>query len=317
MNWLLRRMMDPDAKDATGGQEEQISEMFDNMPASVSGQEIETEGGQDDAQVMPIQQGDIPPVEPDTVPAAKMEQQAPADSSEAGESSEPAGGTEAEQTLTREQELEEQNRRLVEMLAEMSAQAMPGVAPAPAQAPAQKVEQQAQQAPIQQQPQAPQQQWQPKPYVKDAASLEETLQDPNKFNEVLGGVENNIIGSIYRAIPQLVTQIVNQQMAGAFAAKQFYSENEDLMPLQNLVAREAMLLEAQDPNLSRNPLELFRKAGTSVREKLAMVRKPNTRVAPAQTAAPAFATPPKGQAVRQATAPTLTGQEKQIADLFG
>ena len=114
------------------------------------------------------------------------------------------------------------------------------------------------------------------------------------------------------AIPEVVAKVATLQIELNEAVKDFYKENEDLLPHKGFVGFVANELASKNPEKSRE--ELFKDVGVEVRKRLGLEQLAKREEVKTKRRNPAFGTK-KGQS-RQAPAPELGALEKEIDDLI-
>lgn len=142
-------------------------------------------------------------------------------------------------------------------------------------------------------------------FFESEEDLDEMLTDVNKANEFFGNVLAKGQEQVLRALPQLVTKMIEKRAVLQEEALSFYKENEDLRPYGKFVGLVTTELAAEDPTKSID--NLLKDVAVEVRKRLKMkkkaVRKKNSALVD------------KKSNVRRSGG-RLTDLEKEVADLM-
>jgi len=158
-----------------------------------------------------------------------------------------------------------------------------------------------------------------KQFVKDEAEFDQIISSVDNFNAFIGRVVQEAragaVEQAYTNLPQVVSGMVNRQMAFGQLVREFYKDNPDLVPHAKFASFVMNELAAQSPE-TEIP-QLLSKTGEEVRKRLGIVKKAEApgpaSGAPVRTNSPAFAA---GPGTRKAGPAPLAGLEKEVNDLL-
>ena len=157
--------------------------------------------------------------------------------------------------------------------------------------------------------------------------LNSALDKVENFNALLEKVveraRKEAVEETLLSVPQLATQLVNQQMTLRLAADEFYRVNSDLEPYRNFVGYVTNEVAAAHPDydlktlLDETAKEVRKRIGVSGMAPAASGQQaPPSAPAAAGPGSPAFAHGAGARPGRAAGSGSLTGQEQQIMDLL-
>jgi hypothetical protein len=151
-------------------------------------------------------------------------------------------------------------------------------------------------------------------FVENEEKFDEAMKTAEGFNRILTGVVQKSVETVLRNVPQMVVKLADTQITMRSAINEFYTKNEDLVQSKAYVGMVANELAAKNPDWTLD--KLLGSLGGEVRGRLKMVVGGKAPAAPnsAPEARPGFV--PKGGGGKPPSAPALTGQAKQIADLI-
>lgn len=157
------------------------------------------------------------------------------------------------------------------------------------------------------------------PFIKDDATFDEVFKSHQNFNALLTAVVSVAREQALRVLPQLTQQMVEQKVTLQMAAKEFFTENKDLLPYRAFLASLSNEIESKEPNLSLE--ELFQKINEEGRKRLRlpkgsqgagtqMIQNKETK-----TVNPGFVSG-GGKSGNRGSSTPLTGMDKDIMDLI-
>jgi len=159
-----------------------------------------------------------------------------------------------------------------------------------------------------------------KQFVQTEEEFDQIISSVDNFNQFIGKVveaaQSGAVERAYTSLPNVVMQMVQRQLTFGALVRDFYKENEDLLPHAKFAGFVMNELANQEPDLEIGAL--MRKTGEEVRKRLGLAPKsavpsgPRT-AAPVRTKSPAFAA---GPGTRKVAPPQLAGLEKEINDLL-
>jgi hypothetical protein len=207
--------------------------------------------------------------------------------------------------------LRTQNEALLERIEALSGQVIGGV-----------MQPQVQQAA---EPKEVQQAQAPAPQVAPAAiqnflenvSIDDLLENPEKFNAVLNQVSQQsqqaatqgAVQQVLRSVPELVMGYITRHSAMNRMVDDFYLENADLANVKQTVAAVANDVHSKNPELGVE--EVFKQSAEATRKLLGLQKQAKT-VAKRKPLKPAFA---KAGGARK-VAPQINGIQREINDLL-
>jgi hypothetical protein len=206
-------------------------------------------------------------------------------------------------------QLREQNAALLERIESLSGQVIGGV-----QAPA--IEQPTQQAAPPQQPAQPQTVAQTMNYLENT-SIDDLLENPEKFNAVLNQVSQQsqaaasqqAVQQVLRSVPELVMGYITRHSAMNRMVDDFYKENVDLADVKQTVAAVANDVHSKNPGLGVE--DVFKQSAEQTRKLLGLKKQAITAVK-RKPSKPAFA---KAGGARKA-APKVSVLQTELNDLL-
>lgn len=154
----------------------------------------------------------------------------------------------------------------------------------------------------------------PLDFLKDV-KLDDVIDKPEKFNEVLNSVVSHSVEQVLRAVPQYVNQLVNEHATTHAVVQDFYRANEDLLPYKQFVGFVSAEVLKGNPSWSLD--QVLTETGKVARERLRIAKpaatppqanQPTSQRAPAIPGAPTRANRPE-------PAP-MTSVEAEIVDLL-
>jgi len=148
-------------------------------------------------------------------------------------------------------------------------------------------------------------------------SIDDLLEDPTKFNEVLNNVartsaqsaRQDAVQQVLRSVPELVMGYITRHSAMNRMVDDFYAENSDLANVKQTVAAVANDIHAKNPELGVE--DVFKQSADRTRKLLGLKQQAQT-AAKRKPAKPAFA---KAGGARK-TAPAVDPIQREINDLL-
>lgn len=141
--------------------------------------------------------------------------------------------------------------------------------------------------------------------------FQNSLESKAAFEKILTSVRDQAVERVVQSIPQLVQNMVKQQIYMNELSREFYQANEDLAGIRPFVGVIANEIASKNPGFT--PEQVLENTATAVRERLKLKAK-------AEAAAPAGPGPgpglPNSTTRPRAAAPTLSGLEKELAELM-
>ena len=209
--------------------------------------------------------------------------------------------------------LQEQNAALLKHIESLSGQVIGGVMHPPQQ---QQVTPQPQ--PPAQQPatQVPRQPVEPANYLGDL-TIDDILEDPAKFNLVLGNVaqqsqqhaQQQAVQQVLKSVPELVMGYITRHSAMNRMVDDFYKENPDLNSVKQTVAAVANDIHAKNPGLGVE--DVFKQSAEATR-KLVGIKQQAAATTRRRPKKPAFA---KTGGARK-PAPKVSAMQSELDDLL-
>jgi len=151
---------------------------------------------------------------------------------------------------------------------------------------------------------------------------EALLDDPKGLNKILNKVFQAGREMTLRDIPALVRQQAASEMTLQQKTQAFWAENKDLEQYRDFAAMVANQIEIAEPNLTFD--EVLEKTGTTVRERLNLVRPADDGTPPAEkpkveegevSTKPALPGGTKGARRPAPTVKPTEGQQREIEDM--
>lgn len=136
-----------------------------------------------------------------------------------------------------------------------------------------------------------------------------SLENKQVFEKILTQVRDQAVERTVQSVPQLVQTMIKQQLYLNELSREFYRANEDLAGIRPFVGVVANEIASKNPGLK--PEEVLEKTAIEVRTRLAMKAKA-TQQSPS---GPGPGLPNPGNRPKPSK-PTLTGLEKELADLM-
>jgi hypothetical protein len=161
-------------------------------------------------------------------------------------------------------------------------------------------------------------------FIPSNEVFDEVMKDSNNFNAVLTSVVNTAVERSLRLMPQIATQLVEQQMNLKTAVNSFYTDNKDLEPHKKYVGFVANEISAQHSDWGLQ--QILQETEKEVRNRLKLNRVVNGDLTVGQTSVgtshtapsnPGFV-PGSGGGRRGSTSSdgNLTAMEKDISSLI-
>lgn len=150
--------------------------------------------------------------------------------------------------------------------------------------------------------------WGPVVKVSDK-DFQDSLEDKGAFEKVLTSVRDQAVERTIQSLPQIVTNMVKQQLYLHELSTEFYKANEDLAGLRPFVGVVANEIASKNTGLS--PQEVLDKTAVEVRKRLQLKDKAVSKVSTTNPALPNAVTRSKAE-----VKPQLTGLSKDINDLL-
>jgi hypothetical protein len=147
-------------------------------------------------------------------------------------------------------------------------------------------------------------------FIESEEQFDEVMKTPEGFNKLLTGVVQRSVETVLRNVPQMVVKLADQQITTRSAINEFYMENKDLVSNKAYVGMVANEMAAKNPDWTLD--KLLGELGKEVKTRLKMA----IAAQPAAPGAPKPGFVPRGGGGKPPSGPTLTGQDKQIADLI-
>lgn len=107
-------------------------------------------------------------------------------------------------------------------------------------------------------------------FLPDEAVFDEVMKTPENFNALLTSVVNTAVERSLRLMPQVATQLVEQQMNLKTAVTSFYTDNKDLEPHKKYVGFVANEITAQHPDWGLT--QILQETEKEVRNRLKLER---------------------------------------------
>lgn len=139
--------------------------------------------------------------------------------------------------------------------------------------------------------------------------FQSSLENKQVFEKILTNVRDQAVERTVQSIPQLVQTMIKQQLYLNELSREFYRANEDLAGIRPFVGVVANEIASKNPGLK--PEEVLEKTAIEVRTRLAM----KARATQQSPSGPGPGLPNPGNRSKP-TKPTLTGLEKELADLM-
>ena len=136
-----------------------------------------------------------------------------------------------------------------------------------------------------------------------------SLENKQVFEKILTQVRDQAVERTVQSVPQLVQTMIKQQLYLNELSREFYRANEDLAGIRPFVGVVANEIASKNPGLK--PEEVLEKTAIEVRTRLAM----KARATQQSPSGPGPGLPNPGNRSKP-TKPTLTGLEKELADLM-
>lgn len=157
-------------------------------------------------------------------------------------------------------------------------------------------------------------------FLPDDKAYDDVTKDADSFNVLLTAVVNTAVERSLKLIPQVATNLVDNQMNLRTYVDEFYRANEDLLPYRKYVGYVTNEVASEHADWKLD--QILQETETRSRTLLKLPKNTTEARQSAQNsprtaqAQPAFV--PGGQRGRRGTVATesLTGQDKQIADLL-
>ncbi len=100
--------------------------------------------------------------------------------------------------------------------------------------------------------------------------FDDVMKDVNNFNALLTSVVNTAVERSLRLMPQIATQLVDQQMTLKTVINDFYTDNKDLMPHRKYVGYVSNEIASQHPDW--NLSQILQETEKEVRNRLTLAR---------------------------------------------
>jgi hypothetical protein len=139
--------------------------------------------------------------------------------------------------------------------------------------------------------------------------FQSSLENKQVFEKILTQVRDQAVERTVQSVPQLVQTMIKQQLYLNELSREFYRANEDLAGIRPFVGVVANEIASKNPGLK--PEEVLEKTAIEVRTRLAM----KARATQQSPSGPGPGLPNPGNRSKP-TKPTLTGLEKELADLM-
>lgn len=109
------------------------------------------------------------------------------------------------------------------------------------------------------------------PFFKSEEELDAAFKTHGDANKLLTGVVGFAIQTVYRSIPQMIQKVADQQVSLRLAAKEFYDNNQDLIPYKDYIGVVSNEIVAKNPDWTLD--KVITEVGTEVRKRLKLIKK--------------------------------------------
>lgn len=154
-------------------------------------------------------------------------------------------------------------------------------------------------------------------FFEDDKEFDGIIEDKAAMNKVLARVQHKTIERVLRAIPAILTNTINTQVAVAMKSAEFYRENEDLVQHAKFVEEVANDLSSKNPAWTMG--QIFDKLAEEVRTRKGLekrAKKEDKKDSQDKKEKPGFAKAGSSRQPSDDSQDKRTEQEKQIDDVL-